>query len=278
MIAHAPRSRNKLYAMLHAYTDASGSHDGSPQCIVAGYWGGKNEWGRFEREWNAVLKSENIAEFHAKNFWHRPRVREFKDWDDARHAQFIDRLLSIVENHKVFPFGLGVDIAEWNRQPAYYRKIYSGFHQDVDVRDEKLKAIFLSFQMAVGTIAHYCHDGVMMHFFFDKDPQVMGRIASCYTELSKPDQKHSPKEARLVRAMGELHFADSVDSAPIQAADLLAYELYRYNKKRGEPRMEMYRAMRRFKKLNDFWLFDAERFERLRESVELTAREMAAGV
>jgi len=42
--------------------------------------------------------------------------------------------------------------------------------------------------------------------------------------------------------------------------------------------MEMYRAMRRFKKLNDFWLFDAERFERLRESVELTAREMAAGV
>jgi hypothetical protein len=238
---------------------------------VAGYWGGKNEWRRFERAWNAVLDSEGIDEFHAKVFWPRingRRLGEYKDWSDDRHRSFIDRLLAVIQNHKIVPFGCGVDIAEWNRQPAEYRKMYSGFTRNAVVKDDALKAVYMSFQMAVTKCVCYCRDGVKMHFFFDRDPQVMGRVSKCYGILSSGVRDSNGMKDPILKGMGGLTFSDSKDSAPIQAADLLAYELYRYSKKRGQPRVEMYRAMARFKAMSDFWLFDAVRFRALRKIME----------
>jgi hypothetical protein len=73
--------------------------------------------------------------------------------------------------------------------------------------------------------------------------------------------------------MGELTFSDSKKALPLQAADLLAYEAHRYAKQaKGNPefpvRAEYRRALRRFKTIDDFWLFDGPRFQRFGELLE----------
>ncbi len=57
--------------MLTAYIDDSGTHNGSHNAVMAGYWAGVNQWKRFEQVWNSVLRSESVPYFHAKDFWFR---------------------------------------------------------------------------------------------------------------------------------------------------------------------------------------------------------------
>jgi hypothetical protein len=97
--------------MLTAYIDDSGTHDKSPNCVIGGYWGGVKEWSHFGAQWEQVLKSEGIEEFHAKEFWPRidgKRIGPYKGWSDERHKSFIDRLLTIIEDRNVYPFVSGV--------------------------------------------------------------------------------------------------------------------------------------------------------------------------
>jgi hypothetical protein len=278
LVCHPLASRKKIYVMLHAYMDASGSHAEAERCIVAGYWGGKSEWARFERAWNAVLDSEGVSEFHAKLFWQRQpitgrRFGEYAGWTDARHRAFVDQLLNTIQKHRVVPFGMAVDLAEWKKEPAYYRKIYSGFHQADEIKDSALHSVYLAFMCAAARVASYCNPGVKVNFYFDKDPH-MARIAQCFQIL-----KHDPiKNDPLMDAFGQLAFVDSKDAAPIQAADLLAYELHRYGKRKDQqakPRMEMLRAMVRFKTIQDFWLFDNTRFTNFRAALEQSAIDVS---
>ena len=258
--------------MLCAYMDASGSHEGAETCLVAGYWAGPKVWRRFERDWQNVLTEAGVPEFHAKEFWQRQpltgkRYGQYAKWDDVRHRDLIDRLLRVIQHHKIIPFGVGVDTSQWKSESAYYRKIFSGYHQHAPVQDSALKAIYLAFQVAVTKTTAYCSDGTKMDFCFDNDPN-RSRIAYCFQSLtSHPEDKNDP----ILRKLGKLQFVDSKNAAGIQAADLLAYELYRYSKKRGRPRAEMIRALVRFKALDDFWFFDAPRFANLKRVLEITA-------
>lgn len=96
------------------------------------------------------------------------------------------------------------------------------------------------------------------------------RATLCFAKIENEFKKHNDP---LLRNLGNLTFADSRDIAPIQAADLLAYEMYRYGKSRGDDakapmREEAVRALIRFKELEDFWLFDAVRFKKLAQSMD----------
>jgi hypothetical protein len=68
---HPLASPNKFFAMLQAYIDDSGSHDKAHNCLLGGYWGGVNEWRKFERKWKAVLDHFGILA-PAKRFSYWP--------------------------------------------------------------------------------------------------------------------------------------------------------------------------------------------------------------
>ena len=53
--------------MLHAYFDESGTNAGAPVLSVAGYYGTKEQWGKFESLWLPVIPDRV---FHAKNSCH----------------------------------------------------------------------------------------------------------------------------------------------------------------------------------------------------------------
>jgi hypothetical protein len=51
--------------MIEAYIDESGTHHGAPLLAVAAYFAPHGTWGRFKRDWDAILKQHNIFCFHA---------------------------------------------------------------------------------------------------------------------------------------------------------------------------------------------------------------------
>lgn len=255
--------------------DASGTHDDSHNCVVAGYWGSENEWRRFERAWSFILLSEGIEEFHANEFWPRipgkGRIGPYAGWSDERHAGFIDRLLSVIEATKIIPFACGVVVAEWEKLPSERKELYSRNHKKT-----LQTPLFLSLQRAVTRTAGYCHTGITMHFTFDEDrakSELMGAIASTYLDVKNWIAEDVPS---LLSKLGDFGFADSKAASPLQAADLIAYEAHRYAKaakdnERHPVRNEYRRALKRFKSQDDFWMFNAKRFQSLDEFLERSA-------
>jgi hypothetical protein len=250
--------------MLQAYFDDSGTHEGSHNCVVAGYWGGVNRWKRFEREWSAVLARESIEEFHANEFWPRikgERLKPYRGWTDERHATFIRDLLKVIFDSAVVPFGCGVLGAEWNEQPLSLREVIT-----LADRPEKAKSMFIPFQRNIYRAASYCKPGVRMHFVIDDstEPKVKSGIHRCFDAV-----KHSSVSDKdgFKDKLGDLTFADSKKAAPLQAADLLAYEMHRYAKQKvrnvNTMRAEYKISLLRMRDIEDFWLFDGPRFERI---------------
>lgn len=272
----APASE-KVFAMLVAYMDDSGTHDGSHNSVLGGYWGSINEWRRFERAWKAVLDSEGIEEFHAKSFWPRipgkGRPAPYTGWSDERHAHFIDRLLRIIESTKIVPFGSGFSPSEWNKLPDERVRLYT---QNNEKRLQK--PLNLPLYRIVHRVASYCHPHKTMHFVMDLDtgkPSVQEAMLSLFASI-KSDlcAEQNPLSERI----GGIGFEDSVKAPPLQAADLLVYEAHRYLKQaNGNPycpvRKEYRRALRRFRSHDDFWFFDDKRLRHLNQFVDSAGKE-----
>src|SRR2546422_4977723 len=68
-LVHPKDGHRKILAMIDAYLDQSGIHDGAAICVIAGYFGGRGRLGKLETAWKQVLKDFRfpMSEFHAKN-------------------------------------------------------------------------------------------------------------------------------------------------------------------------------------------------------------------
>ena len=127
--------------------------------------------------------------------------------------------------------------------------------------------MLVAFQRNIYRAASYCYPGVRMNFVFDqsKTQHVQSGILRCFAavKLVADDEKHPISER-----VGDLTFADSSVATPLQAADLLAYEMHRYTKQKRQgldAMRDVYKiALLHMKDIEDFWLFDQPRFERIK--------------
>jgi len=249
--------------------DDSGTHDGAEVCIVAGYWGGFHAWRHFEKAWQVVLDSEGIDEFHAKDAWPRIPIKgqpgaylrkgPYENWDDARLLGFVDRLLTVIESVDIVPFACGVLGSEWRNLPPGARRAITGN------AEEKLQTpLFLCLRTILIQTSKYCKRDQRMAYTFDEMSETSTQTAMLETfkEVKKNLKALQQGKAPYV---GGFEFEDSKASAPLQAADLLAYECARYAKKGRNVkgyvmRKEYPRALTGIQTRQDFWLWDEKRF------------------
>jgi hypothetical protein len=69
--------------------------------------------------------------------------------------------------------------------------------------------------------------------------------------------------------LGDLTFSESIRALPLQAADLLAYEAFKYaiwakGDRKAKVRPAYMMALQNFRSEQDFWLYDAERFANIK--------------
>lgn len=261
---------------MQAYMDDSGSHDDSHNCVVAGYFGPVSEWRKLELQWKPILRRYKVSEFHAKNFWARDKgkpVGEYRGWSNRKISEFIDRLLSVVESRKIYPFASGVLRSEWEKHNLAWRRVWTGATPE-HPSGAPSKPIFLGFVTNVIRITSYCKPGMVVNFVFDQNKQTEGWAHFCYAGLKEVDPS-------LTHHFGDLTFADSEKAVQLQAADLIAYEAHHWareaNGDANHPMRRVYvRCLRNIRSREDFWMYNGQRFAFMREIAKAASGPVTA--
>lgn len=273
MLVHPKDAHPKVFCVLHAYFDESGTHGSSRVCVVAGYFATQNQWDAFDRKWRKALQDYRLKEFHATRFWahvrqlaassgkgHGSRVSEYRRWGKKRCDRFIERLLSIIESHRIFPVGCVLVMREWSSLRQDERAVLTGAEQDPGGRLKTAgaarKPYFLPFRFSILAAAIHCAAKQRLHCSFDLNDSFSGYALNYFKTM---------KGLRFekYRRLGEIFFTTSEEATPVQAADLLAYEWNQYacqrldaNSGPANPSPILSRAIKNMKRRSDCKLFD----------------------
>lgn len=231
--------------MLSAYFDESGIHQGSRVYVVAGLLAPPRQWERFTIEWQRVLDSEDIPEFHMAEFSHRAGI--FKGWTRERCDKLIKRLIPIILRR-----------AAWRVWTAV---VVEDFHRILQDADKYLYGLCATgCALRVRAVVLEVQPRLSVPFMFEHGAKTSGGVFKSFHDyLLRPGQGDYYK-------MGALSVGERRKFLPLQAADILAYEVYKdftaqMEAEDGGPKRGMRRSFRELLVIRDGggYLFTGER-------------------
>jgi hypothetical protein len=220
--------------VLKAYFDESGLHGNSQVFTIAGYVAPEEEWDeRFCPKWRGILKMPQIRPplefFHAADLEGLGSGR-FRLITQPEREQLKTDAVNTVVNSGL----LGIASAVLMQA---YRQFVVGKAKEV-IGDQYLlcfqHVIIETAKRAKTFLNEDCHRPIA--FIFARQPRWEALARKLYRKmLDKQDWRHRYR-------LGTIEFADAKECPPLQGADHLAYETYRYMAQPDPPRP----AMRRF--------------------------------
>lgn len=262
--------------------DESGIHDSAVVCLVAGYIAGVGRWARFTEHWNAVLKKNDVMDFHSKEFFAHNSAgrvgryqslstgekRSYGDWTDKQANSFIEALLGIIDTSGVFPIGGSVDVAAFRRLTYGERRFLTGGHFDGTAwrtSGAPSKPYFLVYDHCLVVAGNQTKPGLKTLFIFDEQKQYESRAIQQFGESlgamgAQPPNSPGPPPNRFAGVL----FRSRIGAPGLQAADLYAHCWYRYltdEKNIGRQRRAALNVLTRTQKGMGY--YNAEHFERM---------------
>jgi hypothetical protein len=220
--------------MIDAFMDESGIHEGAHVCVIAGYWGSVKKWNKFEPRWKQILKDAHeltLTEFHGSRFWGSDGQRKgvFASWSDEMANKFINDLLACIVDTKVFPTAAVLVRDEFAKLNRDERMFLTGGRLEKNTlqwvtQGAPNKVYFLPFQFAIINPAINCMAGLRVHYVFDLNKQFKKHALDLYATM-----KNDP-DLKCRHRLGALDFEVSEAAVGLQAADLLAHQIYQYSK------------------------------------------------
>jgi hypothetical protein len=186
--------------MLRVYCDAAGK-DETEVTAVAGFIGYAEDWLRFDKDWDVVLRKYNLRYFHMAEF--AQSRMEFRGWDkdETRRRQLLNELVAIIVRYAKFWIGACV-----------YRKDYFNVDNDYELHER-----YYPYPLCGGTCvsiaegwreAHHLTD-LSMEYIFEGGDEHRGQLMKLVEEKT-----------------GNLPiFRQRLKAVPLQAADFAVYEL-----------------------------------------------------
>lgn len=194
--------------MLIAYFDESGSKD-TPLVTMAGYLSDERRWKHFEREWAKALKEHGAKYFHMKEFAHFRG--EFEGWTEGQRKALVQRLTWVITSNVQFRVGAVVPCE------AFKQSVGS-----LEPNNKGLSPFWLCFLSCLKAISAYCQKHNITDdtaLLFDENNESSQLATGFYTAFKQAT--NVPNRSQFV----SLSFGDDKIYTPLQAADLLAYEL-----------------------------------------------------
>lgn len=204
---------DRLVMIIDAYFDASGTHKGSKAVSVAGFLGRPDEWAVFGIEWQAALQEWGLDVFHMADFANR--LGPYRHWSEDVRRDRLNRLLGIVNRHVLGSVGTVIPIAA-----------YDAAFTDVKARKQSGGAFSIAGVMCFDDVAE-----LLRRQRLGGEAQVayvyeIGDIGAGQFMKVFQDNERDPEQKRKYRLLS-LRFENKRQFLPLQAADILAYELYK---------------------------------------------------
>jgi hypothetical protein len=217
--------------MLQAYFDESGTHwgrGGSKFLAICGYIAPESEWKKFEITWKSILSKYRVRCFHAKVI--ESRIKRATGDVRRKYESLKIDLVNAVVNSGIIGISSGMVLESYEKFAPQLKGLIDNPYM-------------LCFQHAIVEAVKrgnsFLGENPKEKIAFIFDQHNMFSITA--HELFKESLEDKDLKARY--RLGSLTFADKTTYIPLQAADHIAYETYRWM---SEPGKQKRPAMRRF--------------------------------
>ncbi|MCH8041010.1 MAG: DUF3800 domain-containing protein [Nitrospinae bacterium] len=198
---------------LTSYLDDSGKYEdpGCKICCVGGCVSPEDAWKEFNTEWKAVLDQYGVPYLHMKEYAHSSG-ENFGSWkdDEEKRRTFLSALMDIIERKVMCVVGATVPIQAFDMlTPDQKRMVLDPF--------------FMCTQEAFhGSSAAGWAWRQKIKVRFSNDSENSQRIKRCFDYIKTNSQ--------IGEALEDFDMQDMRDNPPLQAADLVAYEVHYFAK------------------------------------------------
>jgi hypothetical protein len=206
--------------MIDAYLDESGIHDGAAICVIAGYFGGRGQWNKFEKHWKQTFIDGGMLmeEFHAKTLLKK---------EDPKFKKIARSLVTVIAEFapKIHPVSAAIIVKDFYSFSFDDRRFMTGAtwkNDELIGTGSPDKPYYIPFQHCLTRIARRAPVGGKARFFFGLD-----RTFSGYAEALYKQAKADPF-APFREELGDIAFPPAKATAQLQAADLLVHLSYQY--------------------------------------------------
>jgi hypothetical protein len=206
-----------VMSLLTVYCDESGTDAKNRVATVCGYIGQVSEWRKFEQDWTPTL---GRRPYRVKMMQHRVDLEtwhgEFtpeRGWNPYRRNAFLTELHPIIKSRTKVALGSAVIKEDWEDvMPDWLKRFFGGVYGWC-----AHECVVASRVWCERPIRRYKHP---INWVFEKGASGQTQVAQMFAELERDPTLG--KEFRI----GTLKFA-SKDVVPLQAADILAYEIFK---------------------------------------------------
>lgn len=226
--------------MLVGHFDDSGLDERSGSLWLAGYVARMEYWFEFSRSWNQALARHRVRALHTTDLVNSRGA--FAGWTPDDQRSLLDDLISVINSSNLVGIGAGIVKADYQRLV-----VDSGFLKGVGLTEAWWKHPYLLvFQhLVVEVIVGMRHlpASERINFIFEEQNSYAFRCRRVFSSMS--NFRVWPRGDRL----GSVDFSPKACSTPLQAADLLAYELRRkLDRHLTEPAAPARKSMERLRK------------------------------
>jgi hypothetical protein len=212
---HPRNSKWRTIAVLEAYFDESGSHEGSRVFAVGGIVARLEQMKLLAEAWKYMLGKNKISEFHSADLESRRGI--YDGIGKERQQQIFKDAISVMGTwSRTAIAGLVViedyeqAVPDWAKQTAAFGNKYN-----------------FCFQMCLGSVMEWVEHldeampyGDRIAFMFDQRERGQEITSTSYSQIKKFRDVND--------RMGALVFDSRKRFLPLQAADLVAYETYKH--------------------------------------------------
>ena len=212
--------------MISAYFDESGTHDGSAAVAFAGYSGHPDVWASFGECWASCLRKYGFSCFHMADY--AARKSPFDRLDEQERVDLVASLIACINEHDIVGTAVVLKRADWS-------VVMPGVSQSSRANDPYY---MLMMRAMVDILLYAAARKERVLFTFDRRQKVAELAGMLHDAML---QVHPWLKAIL---SDQTVFASRQEYAPLQAADILAYEAYRRACNFSIPERKSFAALR----------------------------------